>query len=78
MRLPWRGCPHPRRGLDPRPRSIFWPRSASTPARSTPTVFGLEDLPAALHYARERIDDAIKVVVKTRGKVGSRIAADAE
>ncbi len=29
--------------------------------------FALDDLPTALHYARNRIDDAIKVVVKTRG-----------
>src|SRR5436305_3639659 len=29
-------------------------------------TFGLEDLPRALRYARERIEDAIKVVVKTR------------
>jgi L-iditol 2-dehydrogenase len=30
-------------------------------------TFGLDDLPTALHYAKDRIDDAIKVVVKTRG-----------
>jgi L-iditol 2-dehydrogenase len=29
--------------------------------------FALDDLTTALHYARNRIDDAIKVVVKTRG-----------
>ena len=29
-------------------------------------TFPLEDLPTAIKYARERIDDAIKVVVKTR------------
>jgi L-iditol 2-dehydrogenase len=32
-------------------------------------TFPLTDLPMALHYARNRIDDAIKVVVKTRGVV---------
>ncbi|WP_426409004.1 zinc-dependent alcohol dehydrogenase [Bradyrhizobium ganzhouense] len=32
-------------------------------------TFPLADLPMALHYARNRIDDAIKVVVKTRGGV---------
>jgi L-iditol 2-dehydrogenase len=32
-------------------------------------TFPLTDLPMALHYARNRIDDAIKVVVKTRGMV---------
>lgn len=32
-------------------------------------TFALADLPTALHYARNRIDDAIKVVVKTRGVV---------
>jgi L-iditol 2-dehydrogenase len=31
--------------------------------------FALSDLPTAIHYARDRIDDAIKVVVKTRGVV---------
>jgi L-iditol 2-dehydrogenase len=31
--------------------------------------FSLNDLPTAIHYARNRIDDAIKVVVKTRGGV---------
>ena len=30
-------------------------------------TFPLEDLPTAIKYASERIDDAIKVVVKTRG-----------
>jgi L-iditol 2-dehydrogenase len=30
-------------------------------------TFALEDLPTALRYARERIEDAIKVVVKTHG-----------
>ncbi|MBR0774584.1 alcohol dehydrogenase catalytic domain-containing protein [Bradyrhizobium diazoefficiens] len=32
-------------------------------------TFPLAELPTALHYARNRIDDAIKVVVKTRGAV---------
>lgn len=32
-------------------------------------TFPLADLPTALHYARNRIDDAIKVVVRTRGSV---------
>jgi threonine dehydrogenase-like Zn-dependent dehydrogenase len=32
-------------------------------------TFPLADLPMALHYARNRIDDAIKVVIKTRGAV---------
>jgi L-iditol 2-dehydrogenase len=39
-------------------------------------TFGLNDLPTALRYARERIDDAIKVVVKMRGSEASRIAAE--
>ena len=29
-------------------------------------TFALEDLPTALRYARDRVEDAIKVVVKTR------------
>lgn len=32
-------------------------------------TFPLADLPMALHYARNRIEDAIKVVIKTRGAV---------
>ncbi len=40
-------------------------------------TFALEDLPTALRYARERVDDAIKVVVKTRGHVAeNRVAAE--
>ena len=39
-------------------------------------TFALEDLPTALRYARERIEDAIKVVVKTRGAVLNRVAAE--
>ena len=39
-------------------------------------TFGLDDLPTALRYARERIDDAIKVVVKMRGSAASQIAAE--
>jgi threonine dehydrogenase-like Zn-dependent dehydrogenase len=39
-------------------------------------TFPLEDLPTAIKYARERIDDAIKVVVKTRGAVAQRVAAE--
>ena len=34
--------------------------------------FSLSDLPTAIHYARNRIDDAIKVVVKTRGMVETK------
>jgi L-iditol 2-dehydrogenase len=37
-------------------------------------TFALEDLPTALRYARERVEDAIKVVVKAKG-VGVRKAA---
>jgi L-iditol 2-dehydrogenase len=36
-------------------------------------TFGLEDLPTALRYARERIEDAIKVVVKIRGTKGAGV-----
>jgi threonine dehydrogenase-like Zn-dependent dehydrogenase len=38
--------------------------------------FALEDLPTALRYARERVEDAIKVVVKTNGIALERAAAD--
>ena len=34
-------------------------------------TFTLDDLPTALHYAKDQIDDAIKVVVKTRDVVGA-------
>ncbi len=39
-------------------------------------TFALADLPTALRYARERIDDAIKVVVKTGPVAATRIAAE--
>jgi len=39
-------------------------------------TFGLHDLPTALRYARERIDDAIKVVVTTRNAELARAAAE--
>jgi L-iditol 2-dehydrogenase len=39
-------------------------------------TFALEDLPTALRYARERIEDAIKVVVKARGVAARREAAE--
>jgi L-iditol 2-dehydrogenase len=38
-------------------------------------TFALDNLPMALHYARNRVDDAIKVVVKARGvEVGAHKA----
>src|ERR1700756_2023358 len=39
-------------------------------------TFALEDLPTAIKYARERIDDAIKVVVKARGVAAHKVAAE--
>jgi threonine dehydrogenase-like Zn-dependent dehydrogenase len=39
-------------------------------------TFPLEDLPTAIKSARERIDDAIKVVVKMRGGLAQRVAAE--
>ena len=39
-------------------------------------TFPMEDLPTALKYARERIDDAIKVVVSMRASHQERAAAE--
>jgi 2-desacetyl-2-hydroxyethyl bacteriochlorophyllide A dehydrogenase len=39
-------------------------------------TFALEDLPTALRYAKERIEDAIKVVVRTRGVAAQQLAAE--
>jgi L-iditol 2-dehydrogenase len=39
-------------------------------------TFALEDLPTALRYARERVEDAIKVVVKRRWPAARRLAAE--
>jgi L-iditol 2-dehydrogenase len=39
-------------------------------------TFSLDDLPTAIRYAKERVDDAIKVVVKMRGAQASQIAAE--
>jgi L-iditol 2-dehydrogenase len=39
-------------------------------------TFSLDDLPTAIRYAKDRVDDAIKVVVKMRDQQASRIAAE--
>ncbi|MBV9393196.1 MAG: zinc-binding dehydrogenase [Methylobacteriaceae bacterium] len=39
-------------------------------------TFGLDDLPTALRYARDRVDDAIKVVVKRRTEAVQQAAAE--
>ena len=39
-------------------------------------TFPLDDLPTALRYARDRVDDAIKVVVKRRAEAVNRAAAE--
>jgi L-iditol 2-dehydrogenase len=39
-------------------------------------TFALDDLPTAIRYAKDRVDDAIKVVVKPRGVAASRMAAE--
>src|SRR3954465_7373267 len=39
-------------------------------------TFALDDLPTAIKYARVRIEDAIKVVVKMRGGRAQRVAAE--
>jgi L-iditol 2-dehydrogenase len=40
-------------------------------------TFALEDLPTAIRYAKDRVEDAIKVVVKARGaSAAHRIAAE--
>jgi len=39
-------------------------------------TFALDDLPTALRYARDRVDDAIKVVVKRRIEAAQQAAAE--
>ena len=39
-------------------------------------TFALDDLPTAIRYARDRVDDAIKVVVKVHGVTAQRAAAE--
>src|ERR1700754_956870 len=39
-------------------------------------TFALEDLPTAIRYAKDRVDDAIKVVVKARGVAANKVAAE--
>ncbi|MDC7786068.1 alcohol dehydrogenase catalytic domain-containing protein [Rhodoplanes sp. TEM] len=39
-------------------------------------TFALDDLPTALHYAKDKLDGAIKVVVKARGVAAGRVAAE--
>jgi L-iditol 2-dehydrogenase len=39
-------------------------------------TFALEDLPTAIRYAKDRVEDAIKVVVKARGVAAHKVAAE--
>src|ERR1700720_635672 len=39
-------------------------------------AFPLDDLPTAIRYAKGRVDDAIKVVVKAKGVAAHRVAAE--
>ena len=39
-------------------------------------TFALDDLPTAIRYAKDRVEDAIKVVVKARGVAAERVAAE--
>ena len=39
-------------------------------------TFALDDLPTAIRYAKDRVDNAIKVVVKARGVAAHRVAAE--
>src|ERR1700733_9694245 len=39
-------------------------------------TFALDDLPTAIRYAKDRVDDAIKVVVKAKGVSAHRVAAE--
>jgi L-iditol 2-dehydrogenase len=39
-------------------------------------TFDLEDLPEAIRYAKDRVEDAIKVVVKARYKASKKVAAE--
>jgi L-iditol 2-dehydrogenase len=39
-------------------------------------TFPLEDLPTAIRYAKDRVEDAIKVVVKMKGATAQRVAAE--
>ena len=39
-------------------------------------TFPLEDLPEAIRYAKDRVEDAIKVVVKMKGAATRKMAAE--
>jgi L-iditol 2-dehydrogenase len=39
-------------------------------------TFALDDLPTALRYAKDRVDDAIKVVVKAHHQPAQKVAAE--
>ena len=39
-------------------------------------TFALDDLPTAIRYAKDRVDDAIKVVVKAKAVAAQRLAAE--
>jgi L-iditol 2-dehydrogenase len=39
-------------------------------------TFPLDDLPTAIRYAKDRVDDAIKVVVKAKADAANKVAAE--
>jgi L-iditol 2-dehydrogenase len=39
-------------------------------------TFALEDLPTAIRYAKDRVEDAIKVVVTMKPGAAQRVAAE--
>jgi hypothetical protein len=51
-------------------------RSAPTTSAKYTHTFALDDLSTAIRYARDRVDDAIKVVVKAHGVTAQRAAAE--
>ena len=70
------GC---RLGGERRAGAPATPPAMYAPARvklSPDLPVALDDLPIALRYAQDRVDDAIKVVVKTRGQEAVRQAAE--
>ena len=69
---------HPRRRQSATHRAMaFMAASGSTPRKIHTHTFQLDELPEALRYARDRVEDAIKVVVKTRpGAAAGRAAAE--
>ena len=68
---------YPRRGQSATHRAeAFMSQKRFDATKIHTHTFALDDLPTAIRYAKDRVDDAIKVVVKAKGIAARRVAAE--